>query len=157
MPAPAIGGNSATVEEAMALSTGTFAVRAWIYQPQPLVSFDAVMSLFYTPNLAYMLVGGDSNGMWVASESGNPDSVDYHSNLAVAQNVWTCVELDYVFTPGPPSVAVYIDDASVIASPVTAQMPVFDTVRLGVVRTDADGSTTIVDDVAMADQHIGCM
>jgi hypothetical protein len=155
MPAGAVSGVSATVNETFpSQSTGEVAVRAWIYQPQALINNDGVLELCNTADEENMQIGGDSSGQWVVSEQGTSPNA-YDSTTAVAQGTWLCVELDFVFDPTAPTAALYVGDAAVLGAaidPVSA----LDRALFGVARADSAGSTTIVDDVVLASQHIGC-
>jgi hypothetical protein len=157
MPSGSVAGDCACVGDNFApITSGMFAVRAWVYQPQALINFDAVFLLYNKVTNNYLLVGGDGAGKWVASEQSSLGLNDLTSATVVPQNTWLCVELDYTFVNGAPLVAVYVDDLSVISATGRDPMPSFALAQLGVARTDTGGSTTILDDVVFATQHIGC-
>jgi hypothetical protein len=160
MPNGSMAGLEADVGEAFAsISTGMLAVREWVYQPQPLINYDAVLLLYNQSNNDYVGVGGNNSGVWTATENSSAGLLDHISTTAVSENQWLCIELDYAFMPGgsASTINLYIDDVSVLSSAVINPTPAFNLVQVGVARTSSGGSTTIADDVAMATQHIGCM
>jgi hypothetical protein len=67
-----------------------------------------------------------------------------------------CVELDYTFTAGAPAIEVFVGDVSVLSAVGENPSPSFDLATLGVARSAGSATTTFVDDVAFAQQHIGC-
>jgi hypothetical protein len=160
MPNGSMVGQEADVGESFAsISTGMLAVREWVYQPQPLINFDGVLLLYNKSNSDYVVLGGNTTGLWEATENSSAGLHDYLTTTAAPENQWLCVELDYAFMPGggASTIDLYVDDVSVLSSAVTNPAPAFDLVQVGVAHTDSGGSTTIVDDAAMATQHIGCM
>jgi hypothetical protein len=157
MPVGSMVGNSANVIENHAQSTGLLAVRAWVYQPQPLNGFDEVLLVYNTTNNHYLLVSGNASSIWDVSESSQAGLHDYTSTTVVPVDTWLCVELDYTFVAGAPGIDLYVDDTEVLSATGVDTAPSFNDEDLGVAHTDANGSTTIIDDVAFATQHIGCL
>ena len=50
----------------------------------------------------------------------------------------------------------YVDDVAVLATPIADRNPVYDGFVIGLVRSDAAGARVVVDDIVLADGHIGC-
>lgn len=154
---PSNGAIAAAVEQFPVLSSGTFAVRMWIYLPQPLVHFDSVITMV---NAGHVLtVDGDDNGYWTFTEhtpTGNPP--DEHSTTLAATNTWTCVEVDYQFAQNgnAASIMLYVADAAAFTVAAADPDAMFGEVRVGISRADAAGDQVIVDDVVLATQHVGC-
>jgi hypothetical protein len=156
MPAQGDGAESAVLEP-IAGPPVTYAVRVWAYQPQPLIHYDAVLLLRSTTALHFVNVSGGGTQTWTATEDGAGGLVDHVSTQPVPTNQWMCVELDVtVPAAGAPSVEVSVDDVQVIAGALSDVAPVYDEIDVGVARADAAGSRSIVDDVVVATQHIGC-
>jgi len=68
--------------------------------------------------------------------------------------VWTCVELDY--TLQPPHVELYIDETRVLDTAMAEPAPAFPELGFGVARAPQGGFHVFVDDVVIADKHVGC-
>jgi hypothetical protein len=159
VPAGGTNGDAASPFELITeQSTGMLAVREWVFQVQPLNHYDGVIVLeataTVTPNV---LVGGDPSALWDVTE--NPTaviSVDHTTTTPVSQGTWTCVELDYTF--GSPSmIAFYIDDSPLVQVAAMDPAPHFGQIYVGAARASSlVGTDTIVDDVVIAAQHIGC-
>jgi hypothetical protein len=154
---PGSNGDLAVVEHRiLTFTNGMLTLREWIYQPQPLIHFDNVLRFDQVAGPSYVTVGSDTIGAWDASEdspSGGP--LDHSSTPIVPVNRWTCVELD--LTSGSPNtIEVFVDDVSVISDSMLDTVLGYDDIAVGVPRAYNAGSRTIVDDVVIANQHIGC-
>jgi hypothetical protein len=149
------GGSSTIVEHMLGgtQATGTLAVRAWMYAPTGLSNFAGVINLRDSTLAHYTLVAGDSAGLWVASETGTAGLHDHHSSSPVATATWSCIEIDYVFSP--PGIALYVDDAQVVTAAATDTAPAYDRVTVGAQNITASREV-IVDDIVVAAQHVGC-
>jgi hypothetical protein len=158
---PAIqSGASASVEFTFPImSTGFIASREWLYLPVPLVKFDCILNVRGVQG-TYATVAGDDAGRWDVTERNvsTAMTIDHHSSTAVRQNAWTCVELDYTFpTDGAPArIQLYVDDALVLDEAAADAAAAYDRVAVGVTRADAAGAESIVDDVVLSYEHIGC-
>jgi hypothetical protein len=158
VPAMATGGAiAAVVDQFPPLSQGTFAVRAWIYLPQPLIHFDSVMTMVQSGHV--LTVDADDNSYWTFTEhtpTGNPP--DEHSTTLSVTNAWTCIEVDYDFAKngGAATITLYIADKAAFAAPAADPAAEFGELRIGISRADAAGDHVIVDDVVLATQHVGC-
>jgi hypothetical protein len=157
MPVGSSVGSTAAVAKSFSQSTGFLAIRMWVYWPQPPTGYDGVLLVLNetAPN-HYVLVAGDPTGFWYVGEDSQAGFHEYLSTTAVTVGTWQCVELDYTFVPGAPGIDLYVDDTKVESVTGRDTTPLFDHEDVGVARADASGSTTIVDDVVMAAQHIGC-
>jgi len=151
------GDAAAAVLDYSIRTTGVLAVREWVYQPVPLTNFDGVIILeTQAGGPPTLLVGADDNQDWVASEGTTTSGTqDHSSTLLAVTSTWTCVELDYRF--GVPShIDVYVNDVSVLSVAAVQASAQFDELFVAVGRAQVNGSESIVDDVAVASQHIGC-
>ena len=154
---PTGGAIAAAVEQFPPLSTGTFAVRAWFYLPQPLIHFDSVITMVQSGHV--LTVDADDSSYWTFTEhtpTGSPP--DQHSTTLSVTNAWTCVEVDYEFAKngGAATVTLYLADKAAFATAAADPAATFGELRIGVSRADAGGDHVIVDDVVLATQHIGC-
>jgi len=152
VPAIQNGSIAAVIERFPAKSTGTLAVRAWFYLPQPLIHFDSVITLFGAPN-HLATVDADDTQHWTVTENGT-GSADHQSSAVAVQNTWVCVELDYTFAP--PMITLYLGDVPIINVPAVDAGAAYSEARVGVSRADAAGSRALTDDVVLATQHVGC-
>jgi hypothetical protein len=157
MASGAMAGNDTVVDLTFAeQTTGMLAVRAWIYQPVELDNYACVIELYNTLDGGYVLVGGDPTGDWDVGENSSAGLHNFTSSTTVAQDQWLCVELDYTFVAGSPAIEVFVDDVSIVDVVGYNPSPGFDLASLGVARTDGPATATFVDDVAFAQQHLGC-
>lgn len=152
-------GNSAAVVEEFALqSTGMLAVREWVYQPQPLINYDGVIILEQltgggTPSA---LAGGDATMVWDVTENTvNAGSVDHATTTPAATAAWTCVELDYQFG-SPSQITLFVNATLALQIDAIDTGPAFSEVLAGAARAQSGGTETIIDDVVIAREHIGC-
>jgi hypothetical protein len=137
-------------------STGTLAMREWVYAPQPLVNFDGVMQLENTATGEFAIVVGDGQDAWdVSEESSAAGLVDHHTMISTRTEVWMCVELDYIFQP-TPTIELYVDETQILTVAAGDPSPTFTGIQAGIGRADTAGERIVVDDVVVASQHIGC-
>src|SRR6185436_9811573 len=125
VPAIRDGAAAAAVLDFPAMSSGTIAVRQWVYLPVPLVRFDTVLTVRGVQS-QYVTVAGDFSGRWVATEH-DPTAAtvtDHHTTVTAVLDKWTCVELDYSFAP--PTIHVYVDDALILDERAADPAPVYD-------------------------------
>jgi len=157
MPAGVPSGSEADVLHTLPLTTsGMLAVRQWVYQPQPLIAFDATLLILNSSALHYINVNGGDSGAWTVTEnSASSGNADHPSANVIPLDTWICVELDVDVRPLGPF-TLYIDDVNVLTGNVGDPAPAYDSLHAGVARADSGGSETIVDDVVIAAQHIGC-
>ena len=133
-------------------TTGTFALREWVYAPQQLAGFDAVAVLW--DGKKFINVAVDDFHHWDASDyPGSGAVIDHGSSVAAVPGVWTCIEIDVAVGA---SFQLFVDDASAIALPLDDPSIQISLVWAGLPRADAAGARVIVDDVVIAPQHIGC-
>jgi hypothetical protein len=157
VPMGSTDGDAASVTKTFGdQSTGMIAVREWIYQVQPLNHFDGVMILEpVASGLPAVLVAGDGSTLWDVSEDSGT-SVDHGTTQTVATTMWTCVELDYTFG-SPSTIELYVADALVLQVAATDTATTFGRLFAGAARSSSVvGTNTIIDDVVIAQQHIGC-
>lgn len=159
VPAGGVDGDAASVVKMFAQqSTGMLAVREWIYEEQPLSHYDGVIIFEDATNpMPAVLVGGDASTLWDATETAaTGSSTDHATTTTVAQSTWVCVELDYTFG-SPSTIALYIDDSAILQVAAKDTAPAYGRLFAGAARAASTvGTDTILDDVVIAAQHIGC-
>jgi hypothetical protein len=134
-------------------STGVMAARAWIFAPGDITDFSGVLQ--FRSAAAYAILTGDSNKHWTVTELTTTGMLVDHRSTAVTEAArWTCVELDYAFAP--PHVELYVDDARVLEVAMADPAPAYSEVGIGVTRAPLAGFQVFVDDVVIANAHIGC-
>ncbi|HEU0029440.1 MAG TPA: hypothetical protein VFQ53_02320 [Kofleriaceae bacterium] len=149
---PSSGASAYVAREVPIGTTGMLATRAWINAPQTITNFSGVI-IFDGPG-GYALVSGDNERRWSLSEQSLAGLFDHQSTIATEANRWTCVELDYSFSPR--RVQVYIDDVLAIDITPNDPAPAFTRAGAGVTRAPVAGFHVFVDEVVIATQHIGC-
>ena len=157
-PAAMDGGNAAAAVMLAPQSTGALAVRQWINLGAVLRDFNIVVEMRNTATNEYVAAGGNNSANWVSTEDPGTGAVDHQTGVATpALDVWTCVELVYVFTPpSMPRLELYVNDTMVLDDASVYTTPEFDEVRVGIARADQTGFSLFTDDVVIADQRIGC-
>lgn len=157
-PAAMDGGNALAAVMLAPQSTRALAVRQWINLGVELRNFNIVVELRNTATNEYVAVGGNNSANWVATEDPGTGAVDHQTGVATpGLDVWTCVELVYVFTPpSMPRLELYVNDMMVLDDASVYTTPEVDEVRIGIARADLTGFSLFTDDVVIADQRIGC-
>jgi hypothetical protein len=154
VPAQNSSGQSAyAVRHSAAQTTGALTARVWINAPQAITGFSSVLR--FGSQDTYAIVAGDSQSHWTVTELSSKGLFDHTSKVATVQDTWTCVELDYTFTP-TPHMKLYIDDALVIDLDAADPAPSYTDVGIGVARAPLGGFRVFADDIVIADKHIGC-
>jgi hypothetical protein len=156
---PVESGNGA--EGAVYLTIGThdsgmLAVREWVYAPQQINNY--VGTLYFTSSTGsqYSEILGDDVAQWSVTESSTAGGLDDHTGSVLTQaGVWMCVEADLTLGAGGKA-ELYIADVLVVDTTYDDPDPNYDTFAVGATRTNAAGFEVIIDDVAVAAQHIGC-
>ncbi len=153
-PAAMAGGTAGNVLRPNAIVSGPIAIREWMYAPQPMIGFDAVLQLGL-PSTGYLLVAGDSVGNWVVDEDVDLNIYDNYSSDPAPVGVWTCIELDFNY---PPSghFQLFVNDVSEVDVLSQDPAPAYTEISVGVIRAEPAGWDVFVDDVVVAQQHIGC-
>lgn len=153
IPAQMSSGASAYVaRRSAAQTTGFLATRAWFNAPQAITDFAGVLR--FGNSEVYAIVTGNSNAKWTVTERSTAGLLDHASTVATVPNRWTCIELDYTFSP--PRIQLYVDDALVVDLPAADPAPSFGEVGVGVTRAPTAGFRVFSDDVVIADHHVGC-
>lgn len=157
-PAAMDGGNAAPAITFSPQSTGVLAVRQWLNLDAVLRDFNIVVELRNTATNEYVALGGNNSANWVSTEDPGTGAVDHQTGVATpGLDVWTCVELVYVFTPpSMPRVELYVNDTMVLDDASAYLTQELDEVRVGIARADMTGFSLFTDDVVIADQRIGC-
>jgi len=154
VPALPDSGSQAYIARRTALqSTGMLATRAWFFASGPIVNFAGVLQ--DSGDDTYALVSGDTEEHWAVSEQSIAGLVDHQAPTHTAAERWTCVELDYIFTPAP-TIELYVDDELVVNVKPDDPAPAYHETAVGVTRAPTEGFRVFVDDVVVANQHIGC-
>ena len=152
MPAQSNGAAACVVHTFSPITTGVIAVREWIYAPVPIIDYDSPLNVYDVFN-HYALVGG-ANPSWVISENNGNGPSNHFGAPVPPINTWTCIELNITFSP--PLFELYVDDQISISTTPVDPSPLYREIDVGVARADIAGYRVIVDDVVMADRHIGC-
>ncbi|HSD87986.1 MAG TPA: hypothetical protein VLB44_10750 [Kofleriaceae bacterium] len=135
-------------------TTGRLALREHVFMPEQLSDYDGVIE-FSGGLLQYIGLYVEPSLMWAVSEDSNGGGLaDYPIAVLAQPGRWYCVELEVVFSP--PTVIVYIDDTQVLMTPMADPSPFYNEVSGGMTRASMDGGHAIIDDVVVANQHIGC-
>ena len=153
VPAKPFTGSSAVITREQApQSTGVLAARAWIFSPGPITNFSGVLQL--AGDDRYVMVSGSNANRWTVTENGPTGLFDHDSTVVPAAAAWTCVELEYTFSPA--RIRLYIDEALVIESDASNAGAAFTEISAGVARAPLEGFRVFVDDFVVANQRIGC-
>jgi hypothetical protein len=157
-PAPADGDRAAPLLRIPTRSTGVLAARQWINLGLPLRDFNVVLQFDNIGTAQYATATGNFSSQWVSTEGSNAGQTDHHSTIATPPlDTWTCVELVVSFAdPGPRRIEIYVNGARIIDVTPLDPAPAYDAFRVGIPRGDMAGFHIFVDDVAVADQRIGC-
>jgi hypothetical protein len=132
---------------------GVMAARAFVLAPQPIADFSGVM--IFRNAASYAILTGDSTRRWTVTEQTTTSMlVDHRSSATAVQDRWTCVEMNYTFQP--PHIELYVDDQRVLDLAAVEPAPAYTEVGIGVTRAPIGGFHVFVDDVVIADKHIGC-
>jgi hypothetical protein len=141
-----------------AVSTGTLAIREWVYSSAQLVNYIGTLEVTLgAPATAsqYVEVNANDVGAWSLSEFGSAGLHDLAGHTTAATATWTCVEL--VIELGSAATAtVYVDGSASTEGTLFNAGDSYDTTAVGVTRANAGGFEIYIDDVAIATQRIGC-
>ena len=153
VPALPFTGSSAVIKREQALQTsGVLAARAWIFSPGPITNFSGVLQ--FEGDDGYVMISGSNTGRWTVTENSEAGLFDHDSAVVPRPATWTCVELEYRFSP--PRIRMYIDGVSVLETGAEDPAPAFDEVAVGVTRASLAGFRVFVDDLVIANKRIGC-
>jgi hypothetical protein len=143
------------------LTSGMFAVREWMYAPQPLLATDQVLTL--DGNTAdgndYVSISSANDDFWSMAEGDGATNTTYashNSTTPVALSTWVCVELDIMLATTGSSFALYVGDQEILTASLVTSNPGYDFLAAGNAANPGSGGTVYVDDVVAAAQHIGC-
>ncbi len=141
-----------------AFSTGTLAIREWVYAPAQLINYVGTLEVtFGAPATAtqYIEVNADDVGAWSLSEFGSAGLHDHDGNVDAATATWSCVEL-VIELGSAASATLYIDGNVSTQGALSNLGDSYNTIAVGVTRANAGGFEVYIDDVAIATQRIGC-
>jgi hypothetical protein len=151
------GAEAALQKDISTQTTGTLAVRMYLYNLDPLINYDSIIEFDETTGSKSILVDGDGAGHWSITEypGANPNTPqEYTTNTTTpATGTWSCVELVISLQH---TVQLWVDDVEIINHAEFDTAPSYDRLSVGVARADMAGYHTFVDDVAVANQRIGC-
>src|SRR5262245_8253685 len=115
------GGQDAAASPVLAIpaqSTGTLAVRQWIYATQAIRNFNVVQVLQNDQTGQFTTVGGDEAGRWVSSDNTASNVLlDHRSAVMTAPlATWTCVEMVFTFpqNASPARIQLFVNETSVL-------------------------------------------
>jgi hypothetical protein len=137
-------------------STGVLTTRLWFYAVASLPANVGPLNLHDGTLAHYAFLMVYPNEAWTVSEQGTNGLHDHQSTTLLVAGTWTCLEVDYTFAP--PAYAVYVNDVLAISGAAADTAPSFDRVSLGAQNVAPAGANAdmIVDDIVIADRHIGC-
>ncbi|HEX6837098.1 MAG TPA: hypothetical protein VF334_11025 [Polyangia bacterium] len=144
--------------EAVKLFTPTappLALRANVYFPATLGSFDHVIALYEdnTSSTNEFSIGGDNNNTWVVTEN-EANAPDEHSDMVpTTAGQWHCVEL--VIDAGG-MVTLWVDNHKLIGPWQRASNVTYSTLLIGVTRSVTPDLVAYIDDVAVGPSRLYC-
>lgn len=154
MPSQQTGAGAKVYDSVATQTTGQLALREYVFMPSQLSDYDGVIELSGAP-LQYIGLYVGSDLMWAVSEDSSGGGLaDYPIAVPAQPGRWYCVELEVRF--GSPTVTVYIDNTQVLMTPMADPGPLYNQAAGGMTRASIDGGDAIIDDVVVANQHIGC-
>ncbi|HXU72161.1 MAG TPA: hypothetical protein VN947_22685 [Polyangia bacterium] len=131
-----------------------FALRANVYAPAIVSSFDIVLALYDSTTHGFA-VGGDTDGTWVVTEDQTLNSTpDRHSDMVpVTAGQWHCVEL---VIDGAGMVSLYVDNHLLVGPWARASNVSYSTLFVGAPRSVTPDFTVYIDDVAIGPSRLYC-